>query len=192
MNARDEILARARQAAATGPTHTPGDTMPYTPRPGDADRFAERLANYRALVTRCAPEGLSRSVAAALAGVPAVIVPDDAPRGWLAHYDGRVVTDVDAADAVLTGCAAAVAETGTVILDAGPAQGPRVLSLIPDHHICIVRAAQIHADVPDAVAALRPTAPQTWISGPSATSDIELDRVEGVHGPRRLHVILVR
>jgi L-lactate dehydrogenase complex protein LldG len=102
-----------------------------------------------------------------------------------------VVTDLDAADAVVTGCAAAVAETGTVILDAGSAQGPRVLSLIPDHHVCVVHAAQIHADVPAAVAALRPTAPQTWISGPSATSDIELDRVEGVHGPRRLQVIVV-
>jgi L-lactate dehydrogenase complex protein LldG len=193
VNARDEILSRVRRALADRPDPTPAaaDAGAGRPRGGDADRFAGRLTDYRATVTRCDAGGLSRAVADALDGVSALLVPDGVPGAWLSGYDRATVTDVHAAEAVLTGCAAAVAETGTVILDAGASQGPRLLSLIPDHHVCVVHAAQIHRDVPDALAVLPPTAPQTWISGPSATSDIELDRVEGVHGPRRLHVIVV-
>lgn len=205
MAARDEILTRLRTALAGS---APAAPVPRGYRRDDApatdlvDLFVERVDDYRAEVTRCTAAELADTLAAALSGVGSVAVPADVPADWLAGYQGRVLTDaadrplsvddLDGAGAVLTGCAVAVAETGTIVLDAGPAQGRRALTLVPDHHVCVVRVDQLAAGVPAALARLSdPTRPLTFISGPSATSDIELDRVEGVHGPRRLHVIVV-
>jgi len=104
---------------------------------------------------------------------------------------GLSATELDGFDAAVTAAAVGIAETGTIVLTHGRGEGRRALSLVPDLHVCVVRADQIVADVPDAFPLLDPVRPQTWISGPSATSDIELNRVEGVHGPRTLHVLLV-
>ena len=165
--------------------------------------FAERLADYRATVHRCEPAGLAAAVAGALTGSSQVVAPGDLPDEWLSGYRGPVLADVAgspvaAADldragtTVVTGCAVAVAETGTIVLDGGPQQGRRALTLVPDHHVCVVHAGRIARSVPVALARLTdPDRPVTLISGPSATSDIELNRVEGVHGPRRLEVVLV-
>ena len=162
--------------------------------------FAERVADYRAEVRIVAPTRSRRRSRPSLAGrrAPTVVVPAGVPAtGSRAGVDAVAdepplsSAELDAVDGVLTGCAVAIAETGTIVLDGGEDQGRRALSLVPDHHVCVVRADQIVADVPDAVAALDPRRPLTWISGPSATSDIELNRVEGVHGPRHLHVLIV-
>ncbi len=222
MSARDEILARVRRALRDVPPDESPDDVPvprdYLPAhaPDDpralADLLAENLADYRAHVHRCAPDRLAGTIADLLArrGTRSVAVPADLPAAWLSglEFDGgggggdglRKVSDsprltardLDEVDCVLTGCALAIAETGTIVLDGGPGQGRRALTLVPDHHVCVVRAPeQLVASVPSALPRLDPARPQTWISGPSATSDIELDRVEGVHGPRVLDVIIV-
>jgi L-lactate dehydrogenase complex protein LldG len=174
------------------------------------DLFVENVIDYRAVVVRVVPGQQGSAVAQALAGVDSVVVPAGLEPAWTADlpHGIRLVTDdhldnatLDAVAAVVTAAAVGVATTGTIVLDHGPDQGRRALSLVPDLHVCVVHASQVVHDVPEAVARLRsavePDAsagmprPLTWISGPSATSDIELDRVEGVHGPRTLHVILV-
>jgi len=195
VSAREEILARVR-AATAGAASVPA---PPPVRAGDPasgatllDLFAERVADYRAVVERCTPDELAGRVAAAVEGRVAVV-----PQGLGVEVPGAIVDtgltalELDEVDAVVTEAAVGVAETGTIVLEHGAGQGRRALTLVPDLHVCVVRTDQVVPDVPDAVALLDPVRPQTWISGPSATSDIELDRVEGVHGPRSLHVILV-
>ena len=204
MNIRDDVLGRVRQALADVPRDEP-DSVPRAPVPGQqvddlVGFFAGRVADYQANVVRCEADAVASVVAGLLADRGRVVVPDGVPRVLLpAGLDvirddpaALLPSDVlDGLDAVITTCALGIATTGTIVLDHGPGQGRRALTLVPDVHICVVRADQIVADVPDAIARLDPTRAQTWISGPSATSDIELSRVEGVHGPRTLHVIVV-
>ena len=209
-DARDVVLARVRAAlggSAAGATAA-SEEIPRayrhaggTPDPPGAivERFCARVGDYRAQVHRATEASLDDVVARLLAN-RRVLVPAAPP---CAMGDADAVRDeppltareLDGAAAVLTGCAVAVAETGTIVLDGSAACGRRALTLVPDQHVCVVRAAQIVADVPDAIAVLRrrdaTRRPITLVSGPSATSDIELERVEGVHGPRRLDVVVV-
>jgi len=169
-------------------------------------RFTERLVDYKAKVQRVMLADLPDAIAAACAarGVLRLVAPADLPEGWvptqveLLRDTGGALSNqqLDASDGVLTGSALGIAQTGTIVLDGGPAQGRRVLTLLPDYHLCVVRADQIVELVPEAIARLGPAVrqqrrPITLISGPSATSDIELSRVEGVHGPRTLEVLIV-
>jgi len=189
MSAREEILARVR--AATAGVVAPARPVLGASGPPSVDLFAERVADYRAVVERCTPDQLAERVAAAVEG--RVVVPDGlgVPVVDATVDDGFSAAELDRIDTVVTEARVGIAETGTIVLDHGPGQGRRALTLVPDRHVCIVRADQVVADVQDAVALLDPARPLTWISGPSATSDIELDRVEGVHGPRRLEVFVV-
>lgn len=201
-DARTEILGRIRRALADRPA------TPDTPRLYDLTRsiddapalFAERAADYRAQVHRVGAGAVRGAIGAALRRRKArtMIAPVDLPDLWrAARVDWRVddpplsVEEMDESDGVLTGCAVAIAETGTIVLDGGAVQGRRALSLVPDYHLCVVRTDQIVGTVPRALAQLDPVRPLTFISGPSATSDIELNRVEGVHGPRTLEILLV-
>ncbi len=206
MSAREEVLGRIRAALRDVPDDgqipIPRDYARSRTQPGGAvERFCERVADYRATVERVPPDGLGAAVAAALSGSARVAVPPGLPASWTAVTGAELVpdpagsplsvADLDAVDAVLTGCVVAVAETGTIVLQSGPLCGRRALTLVPDVHVCVVAAHDVVDDVPAAIARLRPDLPLTWVSGPSATSDIELDRVEGVHGPRVLRVIVV-
>jgi L-lactate dehydrogenase complex protein LldG len=198
MDARSEILDRIRTALADRPAPAPvARTYRGALGPGDLELFVERVSDYRATVHRAAEGAVAAAVTDALAAraITRVVVPDgfpdsDLPAVDLVHEPVDIAT-LDAVSAVITTCRVAVADTGTIVLDAGPGMGPRALTLVPDYHLVVVRAAQVRALVPDAIAELDPTRPLTWISGPSATSDIELQRVEGVHGPRTLDVVLV-
>jgi len=151
-------------------------------------------------VRRSMAAEVARVIADAVAarGAERIGVPHGFPAPWAALLPGPVFDDppldvaaLDALDGVVTTVAVAIAETGTIVLDTGPGQGSRAFTLVPDYHLAVVRTGQIVSAVPDAVAALDPGRPLTWISGPSATSDIELSRVEGVHGPRTLDIVVV-
>ena len=211
--AREEILRRIRTAL--------GD-VPHAERPADVvvardyrrarqlegeplvERFAQRMADYAARVRRVRAAELPEAVTAACAemGLRRVVVPAALPATWcprdvdVVQDDGLGAIELDAVDGVVTGCSVAIAETGTLVLDGQGRSGRRLLTLVPDHHICIVGADQIVELVPEAIAAVAPAvrergAPITLVSGPSASSDIELSRVEGVHGPRHLLVLIV-
>lgn len=205
MSSRERILGRVRAALADVPRDRPADTAPrdYASQ-SFADvvaQFCAMVADYRATVHRTDDPAAAVAGILADAGVGTVVVPADLPADLQTRIGGIEVVvddpddplgnrDLDACDAVVTTAAVGVAATGTVVLDHGPGQGRRALTLVPDLHVCVVRTDQVVADVPDAVGITDPRRPQTWISGPSATSDIELDRVEGVHGPRILHVVV--
>lgn len=197
--AREAILAAVRSATAGA---TPPAVVERTYRragerpPSDRiDLLSERLADYRANVRRVGAIQLRAAVeelAPGRIGVPPGLPAEWRPAGAVEDH-GLLPQELDALDGVLTGCTVAIAETGTLVLAGGPSEGRRVLTLVPDLHICIVRSEQVVETVPEAFDALRDFArrPLTFVSGPSATSDIELKRVEGVHGPRRLVVLIV-
>ena len=203
-DARKELLRRVRAALADRPAVTaiPRAYRRVTEPGADVTAlFAERVSEYRATVHRATAGDLAGAVAGILAarGVRRLVVPQGIPDTWLAGSDVDRLGDdpplasgaLDQADGVITGCAVAIADTGTIVLDGGPGQGRRALSLLPDYHLCVVETERIVGTVPEALALLRPTRPLTWISGPSATSDIELNRIEGVHGPRTLDVVII-
>jgi L-lactate dehydrogenase complex protein LldG len=205
--ARDVVLARLRGALGPQPP------VPPVPRgyrrhgehaPGSAELVSllvDRLDDYRARVLRTGED--EAEIAAAIGGLLAaqgiddVVAAPGVPAGWLHGIpgirldDGSATSrDLDLTGAVVTGASVAIAETGTIVLDGSPACGRRALSLVPDTHVCVVSTSDVVQTVPEGLERLDPTRPLTFISGPSATSDIELSRVEGVHGPRTLVVVL--
>jgi L-lactate dehydrogenase complex protein LldF len=206
-DARAAILGRIRSALADGPAavEVPRDYRRRSERERSdvIETFAERAGEYRATVRRAASADLTRALAelCGAAGARRLAVPPDLPATWrpdgieLTPDTGLSPNDLDTLDGALTGCALAIAETGALVLDGGPGQGRRALTLVPDYHLCIVREDAIVDLVPEAVERLAPAIaegrPLTFIAGPSATSDIELNRVEGVHGPRTLHIVVV-
>lgn len=207
MSAREEVLGRIRGALGNS-TEVPDVPRAYRDHGEHAagsaeltDQLVDRLEDYRASVVRAADDddAIGIVIAAALAdrGIREVIAPSGLPTGWLpsvlsAHIDDGSLgaRDLDAIPAVVTGSAVAISETGTIALDGTDLTGRRAITLVPDTHVVVVRAADVVQTVPEALRRLDPTRPLTFISGPSATSDIELDRVEGVHGPRNLVVVL--
>ena len=215
LSAREEILARVRSAlsvprrdAVTDAADVPrayqraDDKQELTTDPGKVrDVLVQRLEDYTARVHRTTAAGAADAIAGALAEAGSVIRPPGLPESWLATIPAPVRIDhgqegpreLDRVDAVLTGCHTAIALTGTIVLRADPRGGRLMVSLVPDHHVVVVEAEQVVLGVPKGIERMAEDAGAAWtmISGPSATSDIELDRVEGVHGPRRLDVVLI-
>jgi L-lactate dehydrogenase complex protein LldG len=210
---REEILRRIRRALADVPDEERAPDVTVARdyrRSGElearerVERFAERVRDYHADVRRVGDDEVAQAVADACRqlGLRRVAIPPGLPAQWqpqdveLVADEGLSAHELDEIDASLTGCAVAIADTGTIVLDGAARSGRRALTLVPDHHICIVRAEQIVELVPEAVAAVASAvrerrAPITLVSGPSASSDIELSRVEGVHGPRHLLVLII-
>jgi L-lactate dehydrogenase complex protein LldG len=188
--AKADVLAAIRVALGPAPV------VPEVPREyrlagslaPDVELFCERVAEYRATVHRVSAGELPATLGGLSRGRTGI--PPGFPFDGIEDR-GLTLDELDALDTVITGCAVAIADTGTIVLDGGERSGRRALTLVPDHHVCVVLESQVVASVPDAVAVLDPSRPITFVSGPSATSDIELDRVEGVHGPRDLDVVVV-
>jgi L-lactate dehydrogenase complex protein LldG len=195
VTARDEVLDRVRRAIGERtPVDVPREYRQADGTPALLDTFVARLEDYKAVVHTVAADEVAELLGRLTHG--RYVVPAGFPDRWLSGVDvvrdeALTAAQLDRLDGVVTTCALAIAETGTIVLDAGPGPGRRALTLVPDHHVVVVRSEQVVATVPQALTHLVPSRPQTWISGPSATSDIELQRVEGVHGPRRLAVVLV-
>jgi L-lactate dehydrogenase complex protein LldG len=204
MSSRGEVLARVREAIAPVPTPAPAPAATvrraYHTRTADGvETFIARLGHYDARTLRVPERQLDEAIRATLGERQArrVVAPDGIPQAWLEGLEPLRDTPpldphvLDGADAVVTTCAVAIAQTGTIVLDGSAGMGRRALSLVPDYHLCVVRQDQIVGSVPEAIATLDPLRPLTFISGPSATVDIEMVRVGGVHGPRRLEVVIV-
>ena len=208
MSAKEEILSRIRSALADTPATEEVPREYRTSSKLDEEQLIEllvdRLVDYKAGVEVIEAEQIPEFVAAKLKDASSVVYPQGLDANWLSALGQSVeqrvdapgarlsVAELDAISAVVTSSAVSVAESGTIILDGQPDQGRRAISLVPDHHVCIVPISTIVQLLPEAMPRLSITRPLTWISGPSATSDIELERVEGVHGPRTLDVLMVR
>ena len=215
-SAREEILWRVRRATHDVPTDERPEDVPVergyrkqddAPREEIVERFADRVAEYEATVHRISEDDVPRAIVEACQkrGVRRLAIPPGLPTGWVpegvetlrdAARPRLTKEELDESDGVLTGCSLSIAQTGTIVLDAGEGQGRRALTLLPDYHLCVVREDQVVGLVPEVFAKLADTVKGegraiTFISGPSATSDIELNRVEGVHGPRTLEVLIV-
>ncbi len=205
-SAREEVLNRVRSAlrgtARVDAGEVPRDYRRTRPAEDLVALFHERVAEYQAVVRQVRSGELGDAISGILAeaGARRAVLPEGAPAAWRSAVAGPLGTEPEngalstaeltAVDAVVTTAAVGIASTGTIVLDHGPGQGRRAVTLVPDLHVCVVRHEQIADDVPAALRRLDPSGPLTFISGPSATSDIELDRVEGVHGPRTLHVLI--
>jgi L-lactate dehydrogenase complex protein LldG len=203
MKAREEILGRIRSAHVATPDHQIRREYVHTRDLSDpVGLFVERVQDYKATVIRTDPDNVAAAVAKSLVGARRVVVPAGFKTSWQPGEidivgDEPVLSsdDLDGVDAVLTSAVVGIAVTGTIVLDHTEGQGRRALTLVPDLHVCVITAQQIVGDVPEAIARLTSSVnaghPLTWVSGPSATVDIELIRVHGVHGPRTLRVVLV-
>ncbi len=215
MTAKEIILERIRNALQDVEETDPEVDVPIDWEYGTAlttpdvlDDFVEKVVDYGATVVQVAPDELLEALTTALTalGSERIVLPDGLPTPWVDSVvgTGRFVTDdeptlshaeLNDIDTVITTCAVGMADSGTIALTHGEGQGRRALTLLPDKHLCVVKASQVVSDVPEGVALLTPAIrerrPITWLSGGSATSDIELERVEGVHGPRTLYVVLI-
>lgn len=202
MNAKQVVLDRIRSALGPEPD-VPDVPRSYRTAGEGTDQdedlielLVDRLTDYRATVLRCDADGIGDAVTEALGAATRVVVPPGLPETWLAGAveavvdDGLSASELDELDGVVTAATVAMAQTGTIVLDGSADQGRRAITLVPDLHVCVVRTGQVVLDVPEGLGRLDAARPQTWVSGPSATSDIELNRVEGVHGPRTLVVVL--